>query len=98
MAVADELAVAPRSETNMVPGLRPVGGDGEALRARGNELYGPVEPFGRKRNHGGAGRHHTLRAKRATDIVADDTNLFRLDAEPLRHAVLQPINELARLI
>ena len=61
-------------------------------------LTGPVEPLGGERDHRGARRHRALRAKRAADKAGDDAHLLRLDAEPRRHAVLQPIDELARLI
>ena len=40
----------------------------------------------------------SLRAERAADIGADDANLSGVDAELLGHAVLEPIDELARLI
>ena len=61
-------------------------------------LTGTVQPFGGERNEPGARRQLSLRAEGAADKGADDANLSGVDAELLGHAVLEPIDELARLI
>ena len=98
MAVADKLAVLLRAEPDVVARFGAIGRNGEALVARRDELDRPVEPSGRERDERRARRHHALRAERAADIAADHTHLVRLDAEPLRDAILEAVDELARLI
>ena len=75
-----------------------IGGDGEALLAAGDELDRAVEPFGGERNEPGAWRQLPFRAEGAADKRVDDADLSRVDAERFGGAVLEPINELARLI
>ena len=60
MRVGDELAVAPRAETDAMPRFSAIGGDRIALRARGDELHRAVQPFGGKRDQRGTGRHRSF--------------------------------------
>jgi hypothetical protein len=76
----------------------PIGCDRKALVARGNELDRPVEPLGSERDQRGAGRHGSFRAERTAHIGAHHVNSIGIDAEPMSHAVLESIDELARLI
>ncbi len=78
--------------------LGPIGRDGEPLIARGNELDRAVEPAGRERNERGARRHGALGPERTADKMAHHMNLVGIDAEALGDAVLEAIDELARLV
>ena len=64
----------------------------------GDELDRAVELLGRQRDQRGARRHLRLGAERAADEGADHVHLVGVDPELLRDAVLEPIDELARLI
>src|SRR5439155_21346447 len=98
MAVADDLAVTFGAKPDMVTRLRTVGRDGEALIARGDELDRAVELTCSQRHQRRARGHRAFGTEGATHKAAHHVNLVCVDAEPLRNAGLEAIDELARLM
>src|SRR5581483_8261422 len=86
--ISQELAVTARSKPDAVPGLGSIGGDGETLGAGCHQLDRSVQSLGRKCDQGGARRHRAFRTKSAANVSGYDAHFIRLDAKPLRDAIL----------
>src|SRR5215470_7303658 len=98
MNEACDLAVALRANANVVAGLGAIRLNGETLIARHHQLHGTPQALGRQRRQRGPWRHLPLRTESTADIRTDDVDLLRFDAEPLRNARAQAIDELAWLV
>src|SRR5437773_79351 len=98
MTIANHLAVAFGAESDVVTRLGPIRRDAKALIARGDELDRAIALPSRERDERRARRHVTSGPECATHVVAHHADFVRIDAEPLGNAVLEPIDELARLM
>jgi hypothetical protein len=82
----------------VVARFRPIGGGGEALVARDDELDRPPEHLGRDRDEAGARRDRGFAAEGAAHIRRHGMDLGRIDLDLRRQPVLQADDRLARLV
>src|SRR5689334_19162170 len=98
MLEAENLSVPLRADADPVAGFRPIGRDGEALIARGDQLYRSVQRLGGKRDQTRSRRQLRLAPECAAHEGTDGANVLRLDPEFACGVVLQPVHELAWFI